>query len=97
MDKASIWGGPYVTSTNKNTTHGLTPISFDLDHELTPEAVRFENWLSFDQHKTHTLLLVRNRPVTRKTLLYCTSGTSIPDGIAFGWMFEVLTADLDLT
>ena len=35
--------------------------------------MRFENWLSFDQHKTHTLVLVRNRPVTRKTSLYCTS------------------------
>ena len=54
------------------------PIFFDLDLELTPEAVRLENVLRFDQHNTDTVLYVKNRPVTLKTLLYCTSGTSIP-------------------
>ena len=51
----------------------LTPIFFDLDLELTPEAVRLENVLRFDQHNTDTVLSVKNRPVTLKTSLYCTS------------------------
>ena len=51
----------------------ITPIFFDLDLELMPDAVRLENVLRFDQHGTDTVLYVKNRPVTLKPSLYCTS------------------------